>query len=63
MRHLAAQHAAFGFGSDLALAGDDEDECQAVAVGALQEAEQRAVGAVLRHAVQIEPCIDLLAAA
>ena len=63
LRHLAAQHPAFGFGADFALAGDDEHEGQALAVGALQEAEQRAVGAGLRHAVQIEPGIDLLAAA
>ena len=32
-------------------------------MGALQEAGQRAVGAGLRHAVQIEPGVDLLAAA
>ena len=34
----------------------------ALAVGAMQEAVQPAVGAGLRHAVQIEPGIDLLAA-
>ena len=62
LRHLAAQHAALGFGADLAFTGDDENESQALAVGALQEAEQHAVGAGLRHAVQIEPGIDLLAA-
>ena len=32
-------------------------------MGALQEARQRAVGAGLRHAVQVEPGIDLLSAA
>ena len=64
LRHLAAQHAALGFGAaDLALAGDDEHEGQAVAVRALQERQQRAVGAGLRHAVQIEPGIDFFAAA
>ena len=63
VRHLAAQHPAFGFGAEFAFAGDDENEGQALAVGALQKTEQRAVGAGLRHAVQVEPGIDLLAAA
>src|SRR5450631_4640240 len=40
LRHLAAQHPAFVFRSDSALAGDDQHEGQAAAVGALQEAEQ-----------------------
>jgi len=41
VRHLAAQHAALGVTSNLALAGDDEHEGQAVVVGALQETEQK----------------------
>ena len=32
-------------------------------MGALQEAEQRAMRARLRHAVQVEPGVDLLAPA
>ena len=54
LRHLAAQHAALGLGTDLALAGDDEHEGQAVAMGALQKAEQRAMRARLRHAVEVD---------
>ena len=34
--------------------------CQAVAAGALQETEQFAMGSGLRHAVHVEPGIDLL---
>ena len=60
LRHLAAQHAALGFGADLALAGDDEHECQPVMMGALQETEQRAMRPRLRHAVEVEPGVDLL---
>ena len=63
LRHLTAQHAALGLGPDLALAGDDEHEGQPVMMGALQEAEQRAMRPRLRHAVQVEPGIDLLPAA
>ena len=64
LRHLAAKYAAFGFRSHrAAFAGDDEHEGQALGMGALQEARQGAVGAQLRHAVQIEPGIDLLPAA
>ena len=63
LRHLAAQYAALGFGAHFAFAGDDQHECQAIAVGALQEARKRAVGAGLRHAMQVEPGFDLLAAA
>ena len=63
-RHLAAQHAALGLRPrGAAFAGDDEDECQAVAAGALQELQQRAMRPTQRHAVQIEPAFDLLAAA
>ena len=61
LRHLPAQHAALGIAGD-ALAGDDKHEGEAIMMRALQEAEQRAVGAGLRHAVQIEPCVDLAAA-
>ena len=60
LRHLAAQHPTLGISSRATFAGNDEHERQAVAVGALQETEQLAVGARLRHAVQVEPGIDLL---
>src|SRR6266404_9339230 len=60
LRHLAAQHPALGISSRAAFAGDDKHERQAVAAGALQETEQFAMGSGLRHAVQVEPGIDLL---
>src|SRR5258708_33216441 len=60
LRHLAAQHATLEFGAHLALAGDDEHERQALAVGALQKPRQCAAGARQRHAVQVEPGVDLL---
>src|SRR3954469_11072398 len=63
LRHLAAQHAALGLRPDLALAGDDEHKSQPVMMGALQKAEQRTMRPRLRHAMQVEPCIDLLAPA
>ena len=46
-----------------ALAGDDKNEGQAVAAGALKERQQRAMRPGLRHAVQIEPAFDLFPAA
>jgi hypothetical protein len=55
--------AATGVGAGFALAGDDEDEGQAVAMGALQKRRERAVRPGLRHAVQVEPGFDLLPAA
>ena len=58
LRHLAPQYAALGFGSDFAFSGDNQHETQAVAVGAMQESRQLAVGARLRHAVQIEAGVD-----
>src|ERR1700761_9540485 len=62
LRYLAAQHAAFGLAAaDLALAGDDEHEGVAFDVGALQESVQRTMGAGLRHAMQVEPRVDLAA--
>ena len=60
LRHLTAQHATLGLGADLALAGDDEHEGQPVMMGALQKTKQRAVRPRLRHAVQVEPGVDLL---
>ena len=64
LRHLTAQHAALGLGAaDFALAGDHEHKRKAVMMRALQESEQHAMRAGLRHAVQIEPGVDLLAAA
>src|SRR5882757_905309 len=61
---MAAQHATLAFrAADLALAGDDEHEGQAVVMGTLQEAEEHAMCARLRHAVQVEPGIDILPAA
>jgi hypothetical protein len=62
LRDLAAQYAAFGF-AHLALACDDEHEGEAVMMRALQEAEQRPMGAALRHAMQVEPRFDLAFAA
>src|ERR1043166_9033406 len=59
-RHLTAQHAPLGLRPDLALAGDDEHESQPVMMGALQEAEQRPMRPRLRHAVEVEPGVDLL---
>src|SRR4029453_19602879 len=47
----------------LALAGDDQHEGGAFVMRTLQEAEQRAVCASLRHAVQIDARVDLLLAA
>jgi hypothetical protein len=41
LRHLPAQHAALGLGADLALAGDDEHEGEAVPVRALQKVAPR----------------------
>jgi hypothetical protein len=60
LRHLAAQHPALGFSSHFAFASNDKHEGQPIVVGALQKAEQRAMGARLRHAMQVEPGIDLL---
>src|SRR5579859_1922371 len=60
LRHLAAKHAALGFGADLALAGNDEHEGQAIAMRAMQKARQRPMGAWLRHAVKIEASLNLL---
>src|ERR1700744_4087675 len=62
-RHLAAKHAAFGFRADLALAGDDEHESQALAMCPVQKARQRAMRSCLRHAMQVKTSIDLLAPA
>ena len=59
LRHLAAQYAALGFGSDFAFSGDNQHETQAVAVRAMQEARELPVGPRLRHAVQIEAGVDL----
>ena len=61
LRHLAAQHTALGIPGD-ALAGDHKHEGQAIMMRALQEAEQRPMRADLRHAMQIEPRVDLAAA-
>ena len=63
LRHLTAQNAALGLSAHLALAGDDEHEGQPVMMGALQETEQCAMRPHLRHAVQVEPGVDLLSSA
>src|SRR4051812_17999142 len=64
VRDLTTQHATLLFGAaDLTFAGDDEHEGHAVAVGALQETEQRVMGADLRHAVQVETGFDLILSA
>src|SRR5882672_8394491 len=60
LRHLAAEHAALRLCSHLALAGDDEHEGQPLMMRALQKSEQGVMGADLRHAVKIEPGIDLV---
>ena len=64
LRHLTAQHAAFGFGAaHLALACNDEDKGQAVSVGAPQESEQGVMRTNLSHAVEIEPGVDFVSSA
>src|SRR5690349_17509425 len=64
VRHLAAEHATLELATAHgALPGDHEDEGKAVAMGALQEAEQRVMGVELGHAVQIEPGIYVALAA
>jgi len=60
-RHLAAQHAALATRS--AFAGDDQYEGEAVVMGALEKARQCAMGANLRHAMEIKPRLDRVAAA
>lgn len=63
VRHLTAQHAALdAFRADAALAGDDENEARAIGLRALQEHQQCAMRAILRHAVQIEPAMNIAAA-
>ena len=64
VRHLTAQHAALGFGyRSRPLPVMTSTKVSAVVMGALQETEQRAMRPRLRHAVQVEPGVDLLAAA
>lgn len=63
-RHLSTQYTALGFWPDAAaLAGDNQHETQTIAIGALQEMQQRTMRARLRHAVQIESRIDFNPAA
>jgi len=64
-RHLPLEHAAFAVGirPGRSLAGDHEHNARFVGLGPLQEAQQRGVGSALRHAMQINPAIDRLAAA
>ena len=62
MRHLPAQHAALAVAARFALAGDDEHEGAAVAVGTLQEAEEDPMRAGLGHAVQVKAGVNLLLA-
>src|ERR1700750_3006975 len=55
VRHLASQYAALRLcPACFSLARDDQYERQTVAMGVLQEREQRVVGADLGHAVEIE---------
>ena len=63
VRHLAAQHAAFGFARAPTFAGDDEHEPRAVVLGAPQEMAERRVGLGLREAMQVDPLVDRDAAA
>src|SRR5581483_7336926 len=63
-RHLAAQNALLAlFTAEAALAGDDEHEGRAIGVRAVQERKQRAMRPRLRHAMQIDPRMNLLAPA
>jgi len=61
LRHLPAQHAAFGATGD-ALAGDDKHEGEAVVMRTLQEPQQRPMCARLRHAMQVEAGVDFAVA-
>src|SRR5579864_7389415 len=65
--HLPLEHAALvrgiAMGGALAFAGDDERSLGAIGLSAMQEAQQRGVRLVLRHAVQIDARVDRLAAA
>src|SRR5690606_14101325 len=55
-RHMAAQYAAAG--TDAALAGNDQQHALAVAPRLADEAVQRRVRVILRHAVQVEAALD-----
>ena len=48
-------------GAGPALASDDQHESQAVVMRVLQKFKQGAMGADLRHAVEIEPGVNLVA--
>src|SRR4029077_16570342 len=63
LRHLAAQYASLGPHAAVALAGDDEDEGEAIEMRALQENRECAVRMRLCHSMQVEPCFDIAASA
>ena len=57
---MAAKNAAFRLRARRAsFTGDDENECHAVDVGMKQKIKQRAMSSRLRHAVKVEPRIDI----
>ena len=65
-RNLPPEHTAFGaitVGPDRPLAGDNEHDTRFIGLSLLQEAQQCRVGSALRHAMQIDPISDRLAAA
>jgi hypothetical protein len=64
-RHLPPEHAAFAVGirPGRSLAGDHEHDAGFAGLRPLQESQQRGVGSALRHAMQIDPIIDRVAAA
>lgn len=62
LRHLTAQHPTLRFRSHgAALAGDDKNDTHPVGLRVKQEIQQHAMGFGLRHAMQVEPRIDILA--
>ncbi len=61
--HLALEHAGPAVGVAPAFAGDDERRLGAAGLRAMQEVQQLGVRLSLRHAVQVEACVDRLAAA
>jgi hypothetical protein len=59
-RDLPAKHAALGARIVRStLAGDDKHECKTVARGGLQKTQQRTMRPRLRHAMQVDPGIDV----
>src|ERR1700733_10787484 len=64
-RYLTTQYAALAptLARRGAFAGDDERDLRAFGLGPAQEAQQRDMRLILRHAMQVDPGIDGVAAA